>query len=728
MPTLTVDDKPVTIPAGSTLLVAAKAAGAQVPTLCHDNKLHPYGACRICMVEVMGTPRRMVASCVTPAADGMEIKTMSPAILEARRSVLEFLLINHPLDCPVCDKAGDCRLQDLVHEYGLGRSKFDEEKRNLPPDCSSPVIERNANRCILCGKCVRICSEQNAVHELAFTRRGGRSRISTTCDRPLNCEFCGECVELCPVGALSTRQFKYKARSWNLENTGSVCMYCACGCPVTLQTRKGSVVRVIPARNNYLCARGRFGWDAAHHEERLTTPKVRRNGELVACTWDEALSHAADALHRIKNRLGAAAIGGLGSVRTTNEDNYLFQKFMRAVVGTNNIDLLARLKMPPGLNTRFFSAELASISESDVVLVLDNEVGEVNPLTGIELVRAVNQKGRRLILLSGGSSKFNRLASVLLKTGDAETMLGELIAAVGGADRAKSGGLAEAASLLMAADRISIILPAELTATALDRVQYLAGLLGQTTLVPVLRRGNLQGALDMGVLPGFFPGYQKITPTAIAMFRTAWGVDLPEAPGLDAVELLTRIESGSIAALYIMGDDPIGNSPETATLFKKLDVLIVQDIFLTETAKLADVVFPAASFLERSGMVTNLERRLRRLDRAEEPLGESQPDWWIIQALARKMGASMNYASDSDIMKELRAIVPLYKDLAVGACWPGERSPLSGTDEDLSLSSGSTLKREVLFANRLLFSSGSMITRSKELGTISRRAGNGRQS
>jgi predicted molibdopterin-dependent oxidoreductase YjgC len=719
MPTLTVDDKTVTIPFGSTLLDATKAAGARVPTLCNDEKLHPYGACRICMVEVTGTPRRMVASCVTPAAEGMVVITLSPKILEARRSILEFLLINHPLDCPVCDKAGDCRLQDLVHEHGLDQGVFAEPKRKLSPDFSSAVIERIADRCILCGKCVRICKEQNAATELAFTRRGGRSRISTSCDRPLDCEFCGECVEICPVGALTTRQFKYKARTWSLEETASTCLYCGNGCSIKLETHRGRVVRVGPAHNNFLCARGRFGWDAVHHEERLTMPKMRVDGELIDCTWDEALTRVAIALQAIKDKRGEMSIGGLGSVKTTNEDNYLFQKFMRTVVGTNNIDLLARLKIPGGLNSAFFSAELASIGESDVVLLLDKNVGEINPLTGIEIARAVNQHERKLILLNGKVNKFDRLASVLLAASDAEEVLVELIAAVGGDTRQKGAGIAEAVSLLMTARGITIVLPAELPPAVLDRAKYLAGLLGQTTLVPIVRRGNIQGALDMGVLPDHFPGYQPIDPVTTAHFKAAWGTDIPETRGMNAIDMLNGIPSGTLAAFYIMGDDPVGNSPDIAPMLRKLDFLVVQDIFFTETAKIADVVLPAASSLEKKGTVTNLERRLRRIEKAEEPMGESKPDWRIIQALAQKMGASMNYRTSFSIMEEIRSVVPAYRNLVAGACWPKELSPLHGRDTDLSLSSDTTLKQEVITANRLLFSSGSTITRSKEIKSIS---------
>ncbi len=717
MITLTIDDKTVTVPSGSTILFAANAAGVKVPTLCHDDNLHPYGACRICMVEVMGPQIRMVASCTTPAAAGMVIKTMSPQIIEARRAVLEFLLINHPLDCPVCDKAGDCRLQDLVHEYAPHVGTFAEEKRKLPPDHSSAVIERNTDRCILCGKCVRVCRERIAVHELAFTRRGGQSRISTSCDRPLGCEFCGECVEICPVGALTTRQFKYKARPWNVEETESVCAYCGNGCPVKLETRKGSVVRVRPARNDYLCARGRFGWDAVHHPDRLAVPKMRVDGALVDCTWEEALSRVARGLQSIRNKKGAASIGGLGSVRTTNEDNYVFQKFMRAVVGTNNVDLLGRLKMPKGLNSVFFSGELSALSESDVILVLDRDAGEINPVTGYEIVRAVNRKGRRLILVNSGINKFNRLASAVLPYGRPEAALEALLSGLR-TTAGIPGTIDRAVALLCSGNSIAIVMPAELTTREHSLLRELSRLLSNVVFIPVVMRGNLQGALDMGVMPDYYPGYQKTSADNAAIFSSAWNAVVPHAPGMDAVEMLNSIETGALSALYIMGDDPVGSNPGLAPLLRSLELLIVQDIFLTETAKLADVVLPAASFFEKSGTLTNLERKLQRINRAELPFMESKPDWQIIQMLARSMDSPMNYASAGDIMKEIRSLIPLYRDLATGACWQRELSPLHGTNEDLSLSSGALAHQEVITSGRLLFSSGTMMTRSKEIATI----------
>lgn len=713
--TVTVDGKKVEIPLGATILDAANAAGSRVPTLCHDSKLHPFGACRICLVEVEGTPRKFTPSCTTPAMDNMVVKTTTHALIEARRMVLELLLIKHPLDCPVCDKAGECQLQDLAHEYGLGPSRFDPEKDYLPPDYESAIIERNISRCILCGKCVRICDEQNGVGEWAFTRRGTKARISTDFDRPLDCEFCGECVEICPVGALTTRQFKYKARSWNLEGTKSVCNYCGCGCGITCETRAGKIMRVGPAKENYLCVKGRFGWDAAHSGERLLTPKMRVGGELVDCTWDEALSVIATNLKVIRNKRGPESIGGLGSVRTTNEDSYLFQKFMRAVVGTNNVDMLARLKVPKGLNAAFFSGELNKMSEHEVILVLDKNVGELNPLTGIEIVQAATRKDRKVILVNNEFNKFNKIASVVIPS-SSDKAIEDLVSAL---SSTKGGSeIKKAAELLKAATSVAIIIPARVTDKEFVKIKELSGQLKNVTHYPLVRRSNFQGSLDMGVVPGYYPGYRGVDAETTASFASAWNAILPDTPGMNAVEMIDAIAPGKLAALYIMGDDPVGSDRHLKEPLDKLEFLVVQDIFMTETAKIADVVLPAASSAEKAGTFTNLERRLQQLNKAEEPVGESRPDWEIIQDIAKRMGGSMRYASARDILKEIKTVVPLYADLAIGACWPREKSPLINTDVDLSLTSDSIMKQEVITAERLLFSSGVSITRSREIGTI----------
>lgn len=718
--TLSIDKKTVTVNASATILDAASLAGASVPTLCHEQGLHPYGACRICLVEVEGPPRRMAPACTTPAADGMIVHTLSPAVVAARKDILELLLINHPLDCPVCDKAGECRLQDLAHEYGLGPGLFAEQKRTSPADYASPVIERNQNRCILCGKCVRVCRERCAVNALTFSGRGGGSRVGAAFDEALDCEFCGECVEICPVGALATKQFKYKARVWNLETAESACIYCGSGCRLALDASRGSVVRVRSVAGGYLCAKGRFGWDVVNHGSRLTAPKVRVNGKLVDCTWDEAVSVIVTNLKVLKGRYGASCIGGLGSVRTSNEENFLFQKFMRMVVGTNNVDVLARLKLPFGLNALYSAEETATIGSHDLIIVLDKNAVEINPQISIEIARAINKGGSRLILMGNARSKLDALASLSIAEDPAAALVGLSLALR--STRRASAMTRKAAELLSSANGVAIVLPARCTSETFALVkEFAAALLKPVVYYPVFMRGNIQGALDMGALPDYYPGYQKINDAARKAFEAAWGGSLPDGPGLNAVDMLCRTGPNAVSGLYIMGDNPVGSDHDLAAALQRLEFLVVQDIFLTETAELADVVLPAASFLEKSGTMTTGERRLRQLVKAEERRGESLADWEIIQAVARRWGAEWSYASTADIMKEIRSLVPFYRNLVPGRCWKAGESPLAGTITDLSLTTASgIMDREVLTAGRLLFSSGTMTTRSRELAAMAR--------
>jgi predicted molibdopterin-dependent oxidoreductase YjgC len=347
--------------------------------------------------------------------------------------------------------------------------------------------------------------------------------------------------------------------------------------------------------------------------------------------------------------------------------------------------------------------------------VLDSNVGEINPLTGIEIVRAVNQNDRKLILVNSEINKFNKLASVIIPL-SSEKAIAELVSALSSGKG--TGEVLQAAELLKAAASVAIIVPARVTDKEFVNIKVLSGQLKKVTHYPLVRRSNFQGSLDMGVNPAYYPGYRRVDANTTASFAGAWNAILPDTPGMNAVEMINAIAPGKLAALYIMGDDPVGSDWHLREPLDKLDFLVVQDIFMTETAKIADVVLPAAASAEKTGTFTNLERRLQQLNKAEEPFGESRPDWEIIQDIATRMGGSLQYASPRDIMNEIRAVVPLYADLAVGACWPREKSPLLNTDTDLSLSSDSIMKQEVITAERLLFSSGMTITRSHEIGTI----------
>lgn len=350
MVSLTIDGRRVEVPAGTTVLEAAAKAGAFIPTLCHDPELTGAGACRLCVVEISGM-RNLPAACVTQVSEGMEVQTASPAVIEARRTILELLLAGHPEDCMTCDKAGDCRLQDYGYLYGVRSSPFKGEKRAHPIDDTHPFILRDPNKCILCGKCVRVCAEVQGRSVVDFAYRGFATQVMPAFNLPLQesgCVSCGSCIAVCPVGALMPKEMAGKGRRWQLQKVRTVCPYCGTGCTIELNVRDGRVIGVTSAddgevNGRHLCVKGRFGYGFIHHPDRLTRPLIKKNGEFVEAGWDEALNLVATRLGEIKAEHGPQALAVLASARCTNEENYLLNKFARAVLGTNNIDHCARL-------------------------------------------------------------------------------------------------------------------------------------------------------------------------------------------------------------------------------------------------------------------------------------------------------------------------------------------------------------------------------------------------
>ncbi len=345
MNTLMIDGKYIEVPEGTTILEAARRAGIYIPTLCDDPRLEPYGACRLCLVQVKGMPRP-VTSCTTPATDGMEVQTSNEQIERIRKTIVELLLSDHPNDCMVCEKAGDCTLQELAYFYNLRENRFWGERRQYTRKDANPFIERDMEKCVLCGKCVRVCEEVQGVAAIDIAYRGFQAKVCPPFERDLDCEFCGQCVSVCPTGALIGKQSLGKGRQKDIKRVDTVCPYCGCGCNITLHVSRNEVIRVTSEpdtlNEGWLCVKGRFGFRFVNSPDRLKTPLIRRNGRFEEATWTEALGYIASNLKRIKKQYGADAIAGLSSARCTNEENYLFQKFMRAVIGTNNVDHCAR--------------------------------------------------------------------------------------------------------------------------------------------------------------------------------------------------------------------------------------------------------------------------------------------------------------------------------------------------------------------------------------------------
>lgn len=345
MITLMIDGKYIEVPEGSTILEAARQASIYIPTLCDDPRLEPYGACRLCLVQVKGMPRP-VTSCTTPVSDGMEVQTSNEQIERIRKTIVELLLSDHPNDCMVCEKAGDCTLQELAYFYNLRENRFWGERRQYSKKDANPFIERDMEKCVLCGKCVRVCEEIQGVAAIEIAYRGFQAKVCPPFEKDLNCEFCGQCVSVCPTGALIGKQSLGKGRQKDIKRIDTICPYCGCGCNITLHVSRNELIRVTSntdtLNEGWLCVKGRFGFRFVNSADRLTTPLIKRNGKFEKATWQDALNYVADRLKEIKKQHGADAIAGLSSARCTNEENYLFQKFMRAVIGTNNVDHCAR--------------------------------------------------------------------------------------------------------------------------------------------------------------------------------------------------------------------------------------------------------------------------------------------------------------------------------------------------------------------------------------------------
>ena len=748
MVTLTIDGVQVSVPPGKMILDAAAKAGIKIPTLCNNKRLMPFGACRMCVVQQKGR-RGFLMACFTPVRNGMDILTNTPEIIKARRTQLQLILISHPLDCPVCDAGGWCDLQNLVYEYGVADNPFKGEKTDLPVDHVSPFIERYPNRCMLCGMCVRICDEVVGASELSFVNRGVKTRITTDLDRPLNCEFCGQCVSVCPVGALNDRIFLHKGRVWELKETPTVCAYCGVSCTLLVGTKNNKVMRVradedLGLNQGNLCVKGRFGWEYIHSPKRLASPLIRKNGELVQATWEEALALVARRLKEIQTEMGGSTLAGLASPRLTNEELYLFQKFCRGVLGTNHIDhaggysYAAHLALRDSLGYAASTNSINEIRKADVILALRSDLSETHPVIKSEVVLAVKRRKAKLIVVNSRDiylKKFSAL-SLRVKPGSEVTLVDGLMAVIlkeglaqgefiqtrtGGMEALKQAlesispqkveaqtgvpaeNLAEAARLFAKAGNGVILIsvgqnsgkedPA--LAQAAANLALLTGKIGREScgIFVLGEKNNAQGALDMGVAPGLLPGYADLRdPAARSRFEKAWNLTLPDQEGMGALAILQGIEEGKIKGLYLAGENPVVTYPDsgrTKEALASLDFLVVQDCFLTETAALAHVVLPAATFAEKEGTFTNVDRRVQRVRPALRPLGEARPDSWIFQNLAREMGADLGPATAQEMNDEIRNLVPLYggityarldsSDYPAGIQWPCPSADHAGT-------------------------------------------------
>ncbi len=717
---LTIDGKEVTGRPDQTIYEVAKENGIYIPTLCYHPRLTLLKSCRICLVDVQGAEMPM-ASCATPVVEGMVVHTRTERVEKMRLEALKLLLVNHPLECPVCDAGGECQLQNRTYEFGIQKNEYPPEKREFPSiPYGTPLIRQWFDRCVMCLRCIQSCVDMPGADVLEVAEHGFPSHVKAI--RRENCISCGECLHMCTVGALTENLSPIKGRTWQLDRIQTTCTFCGCGCQLELNTlAKMKVVKVTTkgeagVNHGSLCVKGRFGFDFIHHPERLQRPLVKKSGIFAEASWEEALDLVATKLQEIKEKYGAQSIGGISSSRATNEENFLFQKWMRACIGTNHIDNGARLSSGSSLYGMMASTgcgamthAIEQIGKADLILIVGADPYDDNLIFSNKMREAIRKNGAKIILVDPRKTQWEKWANLWLRP-----LPGTDIAWINGLVRlliekgvhskefteAKTEGfgslrssvekfsaevvknttgispadLESVATLYGSAKKRAIVFGSGVTQHAngteiVESLCNLALLTGETEetgggVYPLLSQNNAQGAFDMGSLSEFLPGYQKVEDQkARSRFEEIWEREIPKNSGFTYTEMFDKILEGKVKALYVFGEDPFINLPNLERLkngLHQLEFLVVQDLFTTHIGSYAHVILPGVSFAEKDGTFTSMERRIQRVRKAIAPIGDSRPDWKILSDLSTKMGYPMGYRNPAEIMEEIASLVPIY--------------------------------------------------------------------
>ena len=775
---LTINDRVVELEKPMTVLEAARANGIHIPHFCDHPLLEKFAGCRMCLVEIEGA-RGLQTSCTVRASDGMVVRTETQEVIKARKAVMEFFLINHPLDCPHCDKAGECKLQDYSVMYGPEAGRFEETKFTEPESTRDPLIVRNMERCIMCTRCVRSCQEVQGASAISVVGRGKHSFIEPFSGNRFDCDYCGLCITVCPVGSLMSALHRHNYRPWETTSTvDTICPFCGVGCSVTIQMRGNSIQRTIPkyragVNEGTLCARGFFGYEYPESTERLTSPLIRKDGELVPVSFDEAISYTFQKLMGTVDEHGPSSVAAIASARCTNEDNYMLQRFFRGALGSDNIDSIARLGLSAArdvfdslLGPGSTASPLYGIKNSGAILVLGCDPTTESPVLGVR-IRNARRKGAEVIVL-GSAPGLSAHTSVHVKArpGAEGHVLSALLSEVSRAARPRTrndaieriiGSLAvasesdmiscsdpesisrAASALTECVGTVSIVFGRQIAAREHgERNLALAAALAHCldALVHICSESpNENGLLDMGCAPGLLPGGVPLDNREVRdKYAETYGTTLPDRPGITLMEMMEGAASGDIKAMFVMGENPVFNLPDSYAMteaLRKLDFLVVQDIFMTETAELADVVFPALGWPEKDGTFVNLERRIQLLKRSVTRK-DAMEDWRILGKLCQRAGMKGTHDSAEDVMKEVSKLSPLHKkvsheSIAAGADMfpyngiPPE-APAALKEELIAETAGLPELHEEISLHpvlyRPLFHSGTLSRYSKALKTI----------
>ncbi|PWI82567.1 formate dehydrogenase subunit alpha [Enterococcus faecalis] len=724
--TLSIDNQEVTVPKGTTILEAAKALGVEIPTLCHLKELAPDGSCRMCVVEVEGGRRGgLTTACTAHCQEDMVVSTHSEKVADSRRFILDLLLSNHKLECFSCGKNGDCQLQQYALDYRIDATSFTEGKR-MPchqEDTSNPFFSYDPEKCIMCRRCARVCQLRQGRDVLSIANRGFETKMMPSYGQAFDqsiCESCGNCVSSCPTGALTAKDTK-EYRKWETQKIPTTCPHCGTGCQMNLLVKNNRLVGVEPldgpANKNLLCVKEKFAsYKFVGSGDRLTEPLIKRNGIFEPASWEEALTLVSSKFNEIKAENGPDALAGFSCSRATNEDNYVFQKMVRAAFGTNNVDNCARVchsasvhGLAQTLGSGAMTNPIADITEDvDMILLVGSNPEEAHPVIGAQIRQAI-QRGTQVVVVdprkinlvkdsalhlqvqAGTNVAFaNGMMHVILKEGladrhfieertegfsDLEKMVADYTPEkVAEICHIHPEDLIQAARMYAKAEKAPIIYCLGVTehstgtegVMSMSNLAMLVGKVGKPGcgVNPLRGQNNVQGACDMGCMPYDFPGYQKVNnPEVIDKFEKAWHVPLNRNTGLTSTKVLPAATAGNVKGLYIFGEDPIVTDPDTGHVrqaLESLDFLVVQELFMTETAAYADVVLPGISYAEKDGTFTNTERRVQRVRKAVEPRGQAREDYEIFCEVMTRMGYPCAYESAKEIMEEISAMTPSF--------------------------------------------------------------------
>lgn len=778
--TVTIDGKPMEANPGELLIAAAERTGTYIPRFCWHPRMREVGMCRMCLVEVSG-PRGMSLqpACMMPCAEGMIVDTQSATVTKAQDGVLEFLLVNHPLDCPVCDKGGECPLQDQTLTFGPGESRFVEEKRhNEKPIPISDLVLLDRERCILCDRCTRFSKEVAGDPLIHFINRGNTTEVNTFPDDPFASYFSGNVVQICPVGALTASPYRFAARPWDLDQVESTCTSCAVGCRVVVQSSGDEITRLQgvdsdPVNWGWLCDKGRFDFESISSPSRFTAPMTRtyRGAAPQKTSWSSAMGRVAAALRAYD----PSQIGFIGGARLTNEDQYAYVRLAKQVLKTDNIDAQLGDGLSPDAWLGFTRATIDDMATAAAIVLLGPDLKEELPVLFLRLRDAVTTRKVPLVEFSStptGSTPYATV-SVRYRPGEVGVAVKATLAAAAGvaadrqiggveADTLNAAGTALAKAMASGKKIVVILGRASLAEPGAGTVEAALALREASTeirVLPAMRRANLHGALDMGMAPGMLPGRTTLNDGA-AWFAAQWGT-LASSPGLDTLGMLRAAADGQIKALVLLGADPLADCTDRAlaeAALARAEFVAAVDTLPNASNGLADVILPAAGYGEKNGTTTNFEGRVTLLSSKVSAPGTARPDWMIASELALLLGTDFGYESVTDITADIALSVPTHAGVSladltadgnadgivvpVPAAVPAGALPAEDTApveaEDALIEPGRAIPRQVrvrtvegvvpqpdsyslrLVTSRVLYDQGTIVQASPSLAKLSR--------